>query len=469
MKNKRVILGIVIVIFAILLNIYVLMNSETIALQNVSFNVTMTIENSDTLQLYHTSADSGDETSFSEAASSKMGVFTTPKAQEFNFTIPADTTFLRMDTGVNANEISISKITLSYRGKEVEMPHSAITDFVNSNDITLTDEKNAAFTTDGGDPYIVWNLQDTDYQSMIRDYQNSPVKTAEKILMCVVIDLFVLYILFHLKDVLEFPIELIHNRKLIKQLSRNDFKTRYSASFLGIFWAFVQPLVTILVYWFVFEKGLKAGTQNLGSISVPFVLFLISGMIPWFFFNDALNGVTNALTSYTYLVKKVVFNIDILPVIKVISALYVHLFFVVLSVVIFILYGYTPNPYMLQVIYYTFAMMTLVLGLGYLTSAIVVFFRDLSEIVGIVLSIGVWITPIMWNLDTTIKSEALKTVFKVNPLYYIVSGYRDALINRIWFWEKPGLTVYYWLVTLIVFVIGRHIFKKLRVHFADVL
>ena len=124
---------------------------------------------------------------------------------------------------------------------------------------------------------------------------------------------------------------------------------------------------------------------------------------------------------------------------------------------------------MLQVIYYTFAMMTLVLGLGYLTSAIVVFFRDLSEIVGIVLSIGVWITPIMWNLDTTIKSEALKTVFKVNPLYYIVSGYRDALINRIWFWEKPGLTVYYWLVTLIVFVIGRHIFKKLRVHFADVL
>mgnify|MGYP003376832863 FL=1 len=109
-----------IVIFAILLNIYVLMNSETLALQNVSFNVTMTIENSDTLQLYHTSADSGNETSFSEAASSKMGVFTTPKAQEFNFTIPAGTTFLRMDTGVNANEISISKITLSYRGKEVE-------------------------------------------------------------------------------------------------------------------------------------------------------------------------------------------------------------------------------------------------------------------------------------------------------------------------------------------------------------
>ena len=469
MKKKRVILGIGLVIFTILLNIYVFMSNETIALKNLSLNITMTIENNDTFQIYYTAADSGAVTSFSEASTSKMGVFTTPEPQEFNFTIPANTTFLRFDMGEGQNAVSISKVTLTYRDKEIEMPESRITDLVNSNDIELTDKATASFVNKGSDPYIVWDLKQTGYQEMIREYEHTPVKTAQKAVICILIDLFVLYLLRHLNDVVDFAKELVSNRKLIRQLSRNDFKTRYSASFLGIFWAFVQPFVTILVYWFVFEKGLKAGTQNLGSISVPFVLFLISGMIPWFFFNDALNGVTNALTSYTYLVKKVVFNIDILPIIKVISALYVHMFFVVLSVVIFVLYGYHPNPYMLQVIYYSFAMMILVLGLGYLTSSIVVFFRDLSEIVGILLSIGVWITPIMWNLDTTIKSGLAKTLFQLNPLYYIVAGYRDALINHIWFWEKPGLTVYYWMFTLIVFVIGRHIFKKLRVHFADVL
>lgn len=469
MKKKRVILGIGLVIFTILLNIYVFMSNETIALKNVTLNITMTIENNDTFQIYYTAADSGVVTSFSEASTSKMGVFTTTEPQEFNFIIPANTTFLRFDMGEGQNAVSISKVTLTYRNKEVEMPESMLTDLVNSNDIELTDKASASFVNKGGDPYIVWDLKQTGYQEMIHEYEHTPAKTAQKAVSCILIDLFVLYLLRHLNDVIDFARELVGNRKLIRQLSRNDFKTRYSASFLGIFWAFVQPFVTILVYWFVFEKGLKAGTQNLGSISVPFVLFLISGMIPWFFFNDALNGVTNALTSYTYLVKKVVFNIDILPIIKVISALYVHMFFVVLSVVIFVLYGYHPNPYMFQVIYYSFAMMILVLGLGYLTSSIVVFFRDLSEIVGILLSIGVWITPIMWNLDTTIKSGIAKTLFQLNPLYYIVAGYRDALINHIWFWEKPGLTVYYWMFTLIFFVIGRHIFKKLRVHFADVL
>ena len=76
--------------------------------------------------------------------------------------------------------------------------------------------------------------------------------------------------------------EIISNRKLIWDLSKNDFKTRFAGSYLGIIWAFVQPIVTVLVYWFVFEKGMHASGINLRSgITAPFVLWLIAGLVPW--------------------------------------------------------------------------------------------------------------------------------------------------------------------------------------------
>ena len=118
-----------------------------------------------------------------------------------------------------------------------------------------------------------------------------------------------------MNKILALPMELYHNRKLIFSLAKNDFKTKYAGSYLGIVWAFIQPVVTILVYWFVFSVGLKAGTVS----NYPFVLYLVSGIVPWFFFQDALNGGTNALLEYNYLVKKVVFKISILPILHCLS------------------------------------------------------------------------------------------------------------------------------------------------------
>lgn len=260
------------------------------------------------------------------------------------------------------------------------------------------------------------------------------------------------------------------SRKLITRLSVNDFKTKFAGSYLGIIWAFVQPVITILVYWFVFEKGFKPDAgRNAAGAEVPYVLWLVAGMVPWFFFNDALSGGTRALLDYSYLVKKVVFQIDILPIVKILSAAFVHVFFLAFTILLYAVYGYYPDFYMLQVFYYSMCMMILVMGLTYLTSAVVVFFRDLNQVISIVLQVGVWVTPIMWNIDTMDISPALKNILKLNPLYYIVQGYRDAFIGKVAFWERPELTIYFWVVTLLVVFVGVHVFKKLRMHFADVL
>ena len=102
---------------------------------------------------------------------------------------------------------------------------------------------------------------------------------------------------------------------MIYKLAKNDFRTKYAGSYLGIIWAFIQPVVTVLVYWFVFEVGFRAGENTL---PVPFVLYLIAGIVPWFFFQDGLIGGTNSMLEYSYLVKKVVFQISVLPVVKII-------------------------------------------------------------------------------------------------------------------------------------------------------
>ena len=94
---------------------------------------------------------------------------------------------------------------------------------------------------------------------------------------------------------------------------------------------------------------------------------------PWFFFSDALSGGTRALLDYSYLVKKVVFQIDALPIVKVISAVFVHLFFVAFAVFLYVLYGYVPDFYTLQIVYYSVGLLLFATGLVYLTSAVVVY------------------------------------------------------------------------------------------------
>ena len=229
-----------------------------------------------------------------------------------------------------------------------------------------------------------------------------------------------------MKTIFSLPTDIYKNRRLIFKLAKNDFKTRYAGSYLGIVWAFIQPVITILVYWFVFSVGFRSGTGDLG---VPFVLYLVAGIVPWFFFQDALIGGTNSMLEYNYLVKKVVFNISVLPVVKIISALFVHCFFVLFTIILYAAYGKFPDVYYFQLIYYSICVFILVLGLSYATSAIVIFFRDLAQIINIALQVGIWLTPIMWIAETSLQGhETLQKILKLNPLYHIITFARTIIL-----------------------------------------
>lgn len=260
-----------------------------------------------------------------------------------------------------------------------------------------------------------------------------------------------------------FITDIYRQRILLFDLSRRDLKIRFAGSFLGIFWAFIQPVITIFVLWFIVAYGFKSVYKN----NVPFILWLITGMIPFNFFSDGLSQATTSIIENSFLVKKVVFKVSFLPIIKVISSLFIHLFFIVLLIIIFSIYGFSPSIYTLQLFYYLPALILLVLSISWATSAVTVFFRDLAQIVQTGLQLVFWGTPIFWSIDA--MPEKLQWILKLNPLFYIVEGYRDCFINQRWFWHDCHLMLYFWGIVTIFLIIGITVFVKLRSHFADVL
>lgn len=265
------------------------------------------------------------------------------------------------------------------------------------------------------------------------------------------------------KQVKELLLYLIKSRSLISELVKKDFYSRYLGSYFGVIWAFVHPIALMLVYWFVFEIGFRSQPID----NFPFVLWLITGMIPWFFFSEGLSQASGSIVSNSFLVKKIVFRVSILPFIKVQSALLIHVFFIEFLTLVYLLYDFTITIYYLQIIYYLFALIFLMIGLSLIFASIMPFFKDIDQIINIVLQFGFWLTPIFWNLE--IVPEKFHNLVKLNPVYYIVQGYRDTFINGVWFWEHSLLTPYFWIVTIILLLSGVGIYKKLRPHFADVL
>lgn len=284
-----------------------------------------------------------------------------------------------------------------------------------------------------------------------------------KFMWCAVFDVLILGAYFFLRNKLDLIFDLINSRQILWNLAKNDFKTRFVGSYLGIFWAFVNPIVTILLYWFVFQFAFKSGDVD----GFPFVLWFTAGLVPWFLFSESVTNATNSLLEYGYLVKKVVFQVDILPFVKIISASFVHVVFMLFTLMIYCIMGYYPSVYTLQLFYYFICMIVLVMAITYATSAIVLFFRDLGQFINVFMQVFMWLTPIMWQ--SNIIPPKWLWFFMMNPMYYVITGYRDSLLYHISMFQRLGYAAYFWVVVIMLFGLGTTIFKRLRPHFADVL
>lgn len=464
--NKKLLFIIVVFCVACLVSFGVIRYVEPIKSGKirVSINITTDTNQPQSFQLFYSIGDDSMKIEYNEQQKVDFSV-DSGSSGEIIATIPSNINGIRFDLDSKAKVARISNVVVTTSGKNIPIDANCIETYKCINDV-IADEKEELYTYEitGDDPYISWDVSNWGIQEYVEQHVYKMNVFIKSVILGLIWLMYVVFVI-HFDSLMQFPVEIVGNRTLIIRLSLNDFKTRFAGSYLGIAWAFVQPIVTILLYWFVFERAFHAT----GVGNVPFALWLTCGLVPWFFFSEALMGGTSSLIEYQYLVKKVVFQIDILPVVKIISSLYVHVFFVLLTIVIFVVSGMQISAYWLQTVYYSMCAVVFTLGLAYITSAITVFFRDLTQIINVLLTIGTWLTPIMWNFDTAELPGVISIVLTANPLFYIVQGYRDSLVTHIWFWQRPALTLYFWMISVITFCLGTVIYRRLKVHFADVL
>lgn len=260
-----------------------------------------------------------------------------------------------------------------------------------------------------------------------------------------------------------FLLTLYQRRFLILEMAKRDIATQHVGSMLGFFWTFVNPLIMIFILWLVFSVGFKAAPKG----NIPFVVWLTAGMAMWNTFSEIINGSTGVIINNSHLVKKVVFPLSILPVVKLVGSFITHAVFLVMLLGLILLYKMPFSIYWLQALYYFLAMAILALGISWITASVNIFARDTSQIVNVILQIGFWATPIFWDLG--IMPSRVQFLLKLNPMFYIVQGYRESFIYFVPFWRHWQMTLYFWGVTGFVFILGATIFLRLRPHFADVL
>jgi lipopolysaccharide transport system permease protein/teichoic acid transport system permease protein len=257
---------------------------------------------------------------------------------------------------------------------------------------------------------------------------------------------------------------LYHKRFLVRQMVKRDFQLRYLGSYLGLFWAFAQPLIMLLVIWFAFTYGLRITDTPTGH---PFALWLICGLVPWQFLQESLSGGANALVSYGYLIKKTAFSPGILPLIKLISSFILHLPLLLIVLLWAWAAGYPPGWHWLQLPYYLLASLIMLAGWGWLLGGLTVFVRDIGMATQVGLTLLFWLTPVFWAPE--LVPAAFRPLIWANPLYFLIHGYRSTLLDGSWFFEMPGLNLYAWGVSGLIFVVGAWVFQRLRPHFTDVL
>lgn len=247
-------------------------------------------------------------------------------------------------------------------------------------------------------------------------------------------------------------------------MAKVELVKRYSGSLLGIFWAIVRPMLFIGVYWFAIQVGLR-GNAPVGD--APFLLWFLPGIICWFFISDALTIGGAAIRGNSHLVTKMVYPVATIPVFTVLSLYFVHLMLVGVLVAIFILSGYGLSLFFLEWVYYTLCTLIFALVVSTLLSTLTAISRDVGHMVKSIMTVLFWLTPIIWSLDAL--DGIVKKVVMLNPVCYLVQGYRNAFVLERWFFVEWEYTLYFWVLMAGLTLFTSFLWSKLHDEFADIL
>lgn len=257
----------------------------------------------------------------------------------------------------------------------------------------------------------------------------------------------------------------ISYRKQLVKLAGADLKKTYSGSVLGWSWALIRPAILIFVFWFAFSYGLRKGSDINGY---PFFLWLIAGMIPWFYMRDMITGGANSIRRYKYLVTKIKFPVATIPTFVSMALLVSHVGLIVVMILIYVAFGYMPTIYYLQIPFYMLLMFMFFTAWGLFAGVLSAISRDFLNLVKSLTQALFWMSGILYDA-TTIDVEWIRAVLLFNPVTIIANGYRNVFINQRWFWEDWQQLGNFAIVYVVMLALAVLAYKRLCKDIPDVM
>ncbi|MEG0834334.1 MAG: ABC transporter permease [Christensenellaceae bacterium] len=255
------------------------------------------------------------------------------------------------------------------------------------------------------------------------------------------------------------------NRHRLFVLASYELKIQNSGTVFGFLWNFFNPALQIFVYWFVFAIGLQGGAPREGY---PYIIWMIVGIMPWFFINEVLMTSATSIRNYGGILKRISFPMAMVPIKSVLSGLIAHFWAMLVVFAIIILSGYSISIYVFQLLYYVVCSFVFLSGFGLFASAIDVLFKDFQNILSSVVRLLFYITPIVWVPSDKLH-PTLKFILRLNPFGYIIDGYRESILYGIPFTVHNVYTIYFWCFTILLFVFGCCVHMKFRKNFIDLI
>ncbi|GHH97459.1 ABC transporter permease [Neobacillus kokaensis] len=267
--------------------------------------------------------------------------------------------------------------------------------------------------------------------------------------------------------------EQISSFYLILRLSAFEMKSANSNNYLGRLWEVLNPITQLLIYWFIFGIGVRKG-QNVtmeNGAEVPFFLWMVTGMIVWFFIYPSMLNSSKSIYSRLNLIAKMNFPMSTIPSYVIMANFYTHLILIAVVTIVLQFTEFKLSLYFLQLPYFLLAELLLLLSFALIMSTLSTIIRDVQQFLQSYLRMMLYLTPLLWHTDKfIINGQNWAFLLKLNPLYYIVEGFRASLLGTSWYaTENPLYTLYFWVLTFIMFLIGSVLHVKFRHQFVDYL
>lgn len=259
--------------------------------------------------------------------------------------------------------------------------------------------------------------------------------------------------------------ENISNVYRIYSIAKYELLSEMRESNLGLFWNFAHPLIQVLTYWFVFGLVFNRG----GVKGIPFIQWLLAGMVVWFYVNPCITKGCNAIYNKTKIITKMKFPVSILPATVVFRELFNHCCLLLMIVLFFIVQGITPNIYWLQIPYYMLCAVWFGISFSMMTSVLNMLARDVRKMIMACMRMLLYLTPILWPIDRLKAFPTVTLIVKANPIYYIVCGYRDAFFYHRGLMAYQNQMIAFWVITIVFFVIGSCMMYKFKRKIIDLI